>query len=265
MATELLIASNPSKRRRKQSPKQRAASLRNLSKARRARKPRKRARRRSNPVGEYLSLAGNPRRRKRRASSVARRSVKRRRNPSFSLRKLSPRGLLNKAMPALIGGGGAVANDLLYNLALNAVPATVAPDLIANLRTGQLRHVGKALSAIALSMLAGFVLPRRIAEQMGTGALVVVGYNVVREGVTKFFPDAGMGMYLEPGGLGWAGAGWNPAYGRGADWEAGKAGLAAYLQPRPGNGNNGLNPQTQFKTTAAFTARPAVYADELEA
>jgi hypothetical protein len=256
VAAELLVASNPSgrKKRRGQSPKQRAASLRNLKKARRAQSPR----RRSNPVA-----AANPSRRRKRRAKGGVSYIKRRRNPGFSLRKLSPRGLVAKAMPALVGGGGAVANDLLYNAALNALPATFAPDMVENLRTGMLRHVGKAASAILLTMLAGFVLPRRIAEQMGTGALTVVGYNVVREGVTKFFPDAGMGLYLEPAAasLGWAGAGWNPQYG--GEWRS-RSGLAAYLKTGGGPGNGGLTPTAPFKTGAPYASRAPVYADELD-
>lgn len=238
------------------SAKQRAAALRNLKKARRARKGGKRR----NPVGMYL--APNPKRRKRRASS-GRRYVKRRRNPAGF--KLSPRGLMAKAVPALIGGGGAVANDLLYNAALGALPATFAPDLVNNLRSGQLRHVGKAISAIVLAAVAGFVVPRRVAEQMGTGALTVVGYNVVRDAVTRFAPGVSMGMYLnDNAALGWAGAGWNPAYGRGANWEAprDRAGLSMFLNRAPNGG--GLNPPPQFKTVSPFTARAPVYADELE-
>jgi hypothetical protein len=238
------------------SAKQRAAALRNLRKARGARTSSRR-RKRTNPVGMYL--AGNPKRRKRRNPSGIRR-FRRRRNPGL---KLSPRGLMAKAMPALIGGGGAVANDLLYNFALGVVPATVAPELVANLRTGPLRHVGKAASALLLSMVAGFVLPRRIAEQMGTGALVVVGYNVVRDAVAKFAPNVAMGMYLGDPGLGWAGAGWNPNYGR--DWSTATrsgGGMGAFLRRSAGSG--GLDSPPQFKSTAPFTSRAAVYADELE-
>lgn len=262
MATELLIASNPSRRKRRQTAKQRAASLRNLKRAKRARKS---GRRRKNPVGMYL--AANPKRRKRRASSSRRHSIRRRRNPVGF--KLSPRGIMAKAMPALVGGGGAVANDLLYNFALNALPATFAPEIVANLRSGMLRHAGKAVSAILLGTVAGFVLPRRIAEQMSTGALIVVGYNVVRDAVARFAPGVSMGMYLNTGemnGLGWAGAGWNPAYGRGADFSTGQrgGGLSALLKRQPADGGGMLNVAPQFKTVSPFTARAPVYADELE-
>lgn len=227
MATELLIATNPSKRRRKMSAKQRAAAIRNLKKARSARKGK---RRRRNPVA---AIAANPSRRKRRrARARFARRLKRRRNPSFSLKKFSPRALMAQAMPALVGGGGAVANDVLYNTVLNFVPATLAPDLVANLRSGQLRHVGKAVSAMLLATVAGFVLPRRTAEQMGTGALTVVGYNVVRDVANAVLPEdvkakLTLGMYLDPA-LGYAGAGWNPVYG--SDWRQ-KSGLSEYLRP----------------------------------
>lgn len=257
---ELLVASNPSGRKRRQSAKQRAASLRNLKKARRARRGGKH-RRRSNPVA-----AANPSRKRRRAASYSPRRVKRRRNPSLSLRRFSLRNVTSYVMPALVGGGGAVANDVLYNVALNALPQTLP--MLEQFRSGQLRHVGKALSALLLSTVAGFVLPRRIADQMGTGALTVVGYNVVRDAVTRFATGLNLGMYLAPdaGGLGWAGAGWNPAYG--GNWSGRQSGLngglGAYLRNGGGAGG-GLTAGPQFKTTAPFTSRAAVYADELEA
>jgi hypothetical protein len=229
VATELLIATNPARRRGKISAKQRAAAMRNLKKARAARKPK----RRRNPVA---ALSANPRRRRKRRRSAARflRRIKRRRNPSFSLRRFSPRALMAQAMPAIVGGGGAVANDVLYNAVLNFVPASFAPQLVENLRSGQLRHVGKALSAMLLATAAGFVFPRRIAEQMGTGALTVVGYNVVRDVANAVLPEEikariTLGMYLDPA-LGYAGAGWNPVYG--SNWRE-KSGLAAYLRSNP--------------------------------
>lgn len=259
MAHELLIATNPSRRRRKLSAKQRAAALRNLRKARRARKSGGTRRRRRNPIA-----AANPsRRRRRRAAARFVRRMRRRRNPSFSLRKFSPRALMRNAVPALVGGGGALANDVLYNVALNLVPATFAPDIVANLRSGQLRHVGKAASALLLGTLAGFVLPRRTAEQMSVGALTVVGYNVVRDVANAVLPEElkaklTLGMYLDPSGLGYAGAGWNPTYG--SDWRE-KSGLAAYLRQSSGGEPGDVAVPSQFNTRGQFgTPRMATVA-----
>jgi hypothetical protein len=228
------------------SAKQRAAALRNLRKARRARSGK---RRRRNPVA---AVAGNPRRRKRRRSRGVFR-MRRRRNPAFSLRRLSPRALLANVQPALVGGAGAVANDLVYSFIASKLPTDTMP-FLENFKSGMLRHVGKAASAMLLATLAGMVLPRRLADQLGTGALTVVGYNVVRDGLAKVAPDLTLGMYLDPG-LGYAGAGWNPTYG--SDWRA-KSGLSAYLRAN-GNGNSG-NPGTvrvpsQFSTRDQFGTR----------
>jgi len=263
---ELLIASNPSKRKRKMSRKQRAAAMRNLAKARAARGPRRR-----NPSPVTLA-ALNPSRRKRRAKGGVR-YVKRRRNPSL-LR--SPGSLIRgQLMPALIGGGGAVANDLLYNLALSALPATTpGVDLF---RTGYGRHVGKAASALLLAWAARFVVGAKTADTMGAGALTVVGYNVVRELVGQFAPSLNMGKYLDPaagGGMGWVpGAGWNPMYG--SDWRtrSGMFGVpasgrvGAYLRPVTGGGPGGVEVPAQWggggSRPFAMRSTP-VYADEYE-
>lgn len=109
-----------------------------------------------------------------------------------------------QVMPALIGGSGAVANDVLYNF----IPF---PPMFA---TGPMRHVGKAASAIGLGWLSSFFLTRRTSEQIGAGALTVVGYNVVRELVQRFAPQIQMGEYLAPN-LGYYGAGMDPGYGMG--------------------------------------------------
>lgn len=240
-SAELLIATNPSKRRRKMSPKQRAAALRNLKKARRVRS----GGRRTNPAARSA-----PRRKRRAAARYVRRSMKRRRNPSFSLRKFSPRALMSNVMPALVGGGGAVANDMIYSFVASKLPIDTMP-FLEQFKSGHLRHVGKALSALLLATGAGYVLPKRIAEQLGTGALTVVGYNVVRDVMQKVAPDLSLGMYLNDG-LGYAGAGWNPSYG--SDWRA-KSGLAAYLRQNGSGEPGAVGVPTQLRTGDQFGTR----------
>ena len=117
-------------------------------------------------------------------------------------------------MPALVGGSGAVANDVLYNFL--PLPAMFA--------TGPARHLGKAGTAVLLSFLGSFFLSRRNAEQLGAGALTVVGYNVVREVVQRFAPQINMGEYLP---LGYYGAGLDPAA---------NGGMGEYLNVVPGSG-----------------------------
>ncbi len=122
------------------------------------------------------------------------------------------RGLMDRqVIPALWGGTGAVANDVLYNF----IPF---PPMLS---VGPMRHVGKAASAIGLAWLSSFFLTNRQAEQLGAGALTVVGYNVVREMVQRFMPQIQMGEYLN--GMGYYGAGMNPDA------------LGEYIQPGVGN------------------------------
>lgn len=204
---ELIVASNPARKRR-QSPAQRRASLKNLRKARasRRRKPARRRRRRN------VYTAAPARRRapaaRRRAAPAAPR--RRRSNPR---RFRGFQGIINnQVMPALIGGTGAVLNDVGYGF----IPL---PEM---LRTGPMRHIGKAGTALVMAWLSSFVVGKRTADQLGAGALTVVGYNVVRELVARFAPGVPMGEYLDPA-LGYYGAGLDPG-----------AGLSEYLEPGVG-------------------------------
>lgn len=121
----------------------------------------------------------------------------------------------NQLMPALLGGAGAVGNDMLFNV----IPLPVM------LKIGPMRHLGKAATAIGIGFVASFFATKKTADQLAAGALTVVGYNVVRELVSRFAPGIAMGEYLDPG-LGWYGAGLDPGAGNG---------MGVYLDPGVGN------------------------------
>lgn len=120
----------------------------------------------------------------------------------------------NQLMPALIGGAGAVGNDMLFNV----IPLPVM------LKIGPMRHLGKAATALAIGFVASFFATKKTADQVAAGALTVVGYNVVRELVSRFAPGIQMGEYLDPG-LGYYGAGLDPGAGNG---------MGVYLDPSLG-------------------------------
>ena len=193
MSKNLIVSRNPArKRKRRTTAKQRAAARRNIKKAQAARRRGSRRRR---------TL---PRRTRRRRNPTARR----RSNP----RRPTVKGIINnQVMPALVGGSGAVVNDMLVNF---------VPGIPANFKAGPLRHVTKAVGAIAIGYLSAMFLPKRTADQLGAGAMTVVGYNVVRDVAARFAPnlplgeylDSGMGEYLDPA-LGFYGAGLDPAGG----------------------------------------------------
>lgn len=190
MSKNLIVSTNPAKR----SAKQRAASKRNIKKAQAANRGgrgRGRKRRRSNPSahkGGYKRPA-------------KRRSNPRRRFPTVQ-------GIINdQVIPAAVGGTGAVLNDMIVNL----LP------LPGEWKAGWMRHVSKAIGAIAIGFLGGMVLPKRTADQLGAGAMTVVGYNVVRDLAAQFMPQLPLGEYLDPTlgvyldpTLGYYGAGLNP-------------------------------------------------------
>lgn len=199
----LIVSRNPARRR---SAAQRAASRRNIKKAQASR------RRRRSPA-----RARRPRRRRNVYLRAApRRAPRRRSNPGYRRTALAnPRArfptfqsiINNQVVPAMVGGAGAVVNDVIVNM----LP------LPAQFKTGWMRHVSKALGAVAIGMLGGFVLQKRTADQLGAGAMTVVGYNVVRDLTAQFAPQIPLGEYLGEylpmGSLGYYGAGLDPSFG----------------------------------------------------
>ena len=146
----LIVSRNPAKKRR--TAAQKAASRRNIKKAQAARR---RGTRRRSP-------------KRRRNTYVAKQSHKRATNP----RRRFPtvQGIINdQVIPAAVGGAGAVVNDMLVNM----LP------LPANFKAGWMRHISKAIGAVAIGFLGGMFLQKRTADQLGAGAMTVVGYNVV--------------------------------------------------------------------------------------
>jgi hypothetical protein len=185
----LIVSRNPARKRR--TAAQKAASRRNIKKAQAAR--RRGGRRRT-----------TKRRRRRNTYPVAqrRRSNPRRRLPTVQ-------GIINdQVIPAAIGGAGAVLNDMVVNM----LPLPV------NFKSGWMRHISKAVGAIAIGYLGGLFLAKKTADQLGAGAMTVVGYNVVRDLAAQFAPqlplgeylDTGLGEYLDPA-LGYYGAGASPS------------------------------------------------------
>ena len=91
--------------------------------------------------------------------------------------------------------------------------------LPVNFKAGWMRHISKAVGAIAIGYLGGMFLAKRTADQLGAGAMTVVGYNVVRDLAAQFAPQLPLGEYLEgplgeylaPNGLGYYGAGLDPS------------------------------------------------------
>lgn len=204
MSKNLIVSRNPTKRR--SSAKQKAAARRNIKKAQAAnrrrggsrRKTPARRKKRRNPVGKYVRPA-------------------RRRNPRRRLPTVQ--GIIDRqVIPAAVGGVGAVANDIIVNM----LP------LPANFKVGWFRHLSKAIGAVAIGYLGGMVLSKRTADQLGAGAMTVVGYNVVRDLAAQFAPQLQLGEYLDPTmgeyldpALGYYGAGMDPTTVPGAGMETG--------------------------------------------
>lgn len=218
--SKIIVARNPA---RKRSSKRRTAAQKRATAKMIAANRRRRS-------GSRAS--SRPRRRKNRATARRRAPSRRRSAPRRRSNPIrGPRGIMGMVnrnlMPAIMGGAGAVANDVLFNFAIMRLPVPVT------LQTGPMRYVGKAASALGMSWLASFFLTRRQADQLGAGALTVIGYQVVRDLVARFAPSVQMGEYLAPAGMGYYGAGLNPGY-------YGSSTMGEYLAPQlaqvPGTG-----------------------------
>lgn len=219
MSKNLIVARNPARKRRT-SAKQKAAARRNIKKAQAANRRRggrrstSKRKKRRNPVGRY--------------TRPARRSNPRRGLPTFQSI------IDNQVIPAAWGGVGAVANDIIVNM----LPLPIA------FQVGWMRHVSKAVGAVAIGFLTGMFLPKRTADHLGAGAMTVVGYNVVRDLAAQFAPDLQLGYY---------GAGMDPSLSEYLDPT-----LSEYLDPPLGT-----IPGAGMETAGQFT-RGSPYMSGLE-
>lgn len=142
-------------------------------------------------MSEILLVNPVHRRKHKKAKSHRRaRSVKRyRRNPSF-------RGLTGSLMPTLkaglIGGAGAIGNDILFGQLAKYLPAV--------LTTGIARHATKLASAVLVGSLGGMLLKGKGA-QLAAGAAAVAVRDAAREQLVVAFPTLPLGDY-DPSMLG---------------------------------------------------------------
>lgn len=169
---EQLLLVNPRGRKKRRTPS-RNAKGRFVKRAHSA--SRKHRRRRRNPVPSLVSA--NPRRRRR---HVVRSRRRYRRNPIGG-------GFLGNLtrpiVPAIVGAGGAIATDAAFGY----LPLPV------QLKTGNLAILSKAVVAVALGMLVGKFMNRRIGEQMTAGALTVQAHSALAPMVASVLP--GLGYY----------------------------------------------------------------------
>lgn len=112
------------------------------------------------------------------------RSVKRyRRNPSL-------RGITGSVMPTLkaglIGGAGAIGNDILFGQLAKYLPVMFT--------TGLARHATKLASAVLVGSLGGMLLKGKGA-QLAAGAAAVAVRDAAREQLVVAFPLLPLGDY----------------------------------------------------------------------
>lgn len=174
-ATRKMIAAN-----RARSRPARKAPARKVSRAKPAarRTPAKRRARRSHPITPAAV-----------ATRAGRQLRYRRKNPVGGFVK-------DTLMPSVIGGGGALALDVL----LGVLP------LPAQFKTGPMAPVVKVAGAIGLGYAAGMVVNKRTAEQIAAGALTVTFYNIAKGLLVRFgggkIPGLAEYVSMYPDGVG---------------------------------------------------------------
>ena len=162
-------------------------------------------------------LLVNPRRR-RKAVAKRRAPVRRRKAPTVRRRKAarnpSARRVrrrvrrnpiaLKGLMPQLQTAAGGALGGLGLSIALGYLP------IPANLKAGALGYVTKGALAFGLGMLAKNFTRAGTAARLTEGALTVVMYEAMKDGVQRFAPQVPLGMYMNDPSLGYYGSGWNP-------------------------------------------------------
>lgn len=159
------------RKRRRQNPG--AKSARRRRRTAKAATP-KRRRRRATKHTHWGKVKSH----RRRVNPSSSRRRRRRRNPTLNLRAFSPAAIIDQVIPASIGAAGAVALDVaIANLPL--------PD---QLKVGYSRHAVRAVGAIALGMLSRYFVRPETAARIGSGALTVVMYGVLKDLIRDYVP-----------------------------------------------------------------------------
>lgn len=164
-------------------------------------------------------LLVNPRRRRRKAVAKRRAPVRRRKvaavrrraraNPAPRRARIRRRVRRNPIsmkglMPQLQTAAGGALGGLGLSVALGYLP------IPANLKAGPLGYVTKGALAFGIGMLAKNFTRASTAARLTEGALTVVMYEAMKDGVARFAPQIPLGMYMSDPALGYYGSGWNP-------------------------------------------------------
>lgn len=95
------------------------------------------------------------------------------------------KGLLGPVKMAAVASVGAIGLDLAWGMVGNRLPVALS--------TGPVRHIAKAVGALALAAIAGMVVKKETANTLGVGALTVVFRDALRDGITSQFPNVQLG------------------------------------------------------------------------
>jgi hypothetical protein len=189
---ETLMLVNPKRRGKRRLPP-RGPGGKFLKRGSKRRRTTKRRSRRRNPIPGTAIMAANPVRRRRR--SVARVTRRRRRRNPIGVRGFMG-ALTAPLMPAVVGAAGAIGNEVAFRF----IP------LPANLKTGMIGTLSRAVVAVGLGMALDRVMGRKMASQMTAGALTVLAYGQLKGILATAAPQL-INEYISDDDMGYYGAG----------------------------------------------------------
>lgn len=166
--------------------------------------PRRRRRGRRKMSSLQASYFGGGRKRRHRRRSVAALSASRparRRSRSVMRLKRNPslRSATSSFMSGIVPAATGAAGAFMVDYALAQFGPSILP---ASFLSGSFYPVTKIAAAVGIGMLAGMVAGRSVGNQVTAGALVVTGYDLLKQYVAPSLGLSGMNRYVGQGQLG---------------------------------------------------------------
>lgn len=152
-------------------------------------------RRRRRATRHMTTYRRNPIRRARSVSRARpRRHLRRyKRNPIGMTRGRGNLHIIPMILPAIMVGAGAVGAELVLGYA----------PLPANLKTGMLRNVTKALIGVGMGMLVAKFINRKFGEAVAIGSITISAHDAIKDAIIQFSPiqPVSFDEYVSPTGL----------------------------------------------------------------
>lgn len=188
---KLLVVNNPAKKKKKKKKKNNKYKKKLAIKKKIVKKPK--AKSITKPASEGQKMAKKKKQGKKKTKSIANTSGKKKR--SKPTRRRSGGGgnvkglriMKNSILPAIIGGSGAVALDVV--LAMAPLPPAF--------RSGPAKLLIKGGAAVAGGMALSAMVDKKVGQSFMLGALTLLAADLTKMAVSRAFPDLALGEYYD--------------------------------------------------------------------